>query len=1513
MAEELEVGVLLSATDEVSPALAQAAKSAQNFVQEMNKSSKALVTLGSMVGAAGFAMYKFGKQSFSAAARVSELKVSIDAIGEATGIGAKAINEAASNIAKQGIEMAAAQGIAIEYAQANLNMADAAKVARVAQDLAVISQRNSTDTAQLLTRAVRTGNSQLLKSAGISRMASEGYAMYAKEIGKTATTLTAAERQQAMINLILDEGKRVAGVYEASMTEAGKVLRSFPRLMNDMQVAVGTALLQGLGPLIKSSYDLTNAFSKTVKEGGALNPILTELGVAMKLVFQPISDGLKKLADFFTMLNRSKVAVDGLGQKLATAMPIIAALSTGLSALAGKQLLNALLPATKAITGFLNPLQIGIAVLVALTPRLRNALLQMVGAALQLVGPLARISEVLTNSIAGALDTVAPLLEGLAALMVGAFAIVGPVLKVIADLLVFLQKPIEFLIILWGVKWVASQLIAAKAALMTQMQLAALGTQTTVTGRAATFAVKSYTNFAFGLQTTGSVAKAFGGTMVAVGNTIKATMVSVMTTILPMLAITAALWAGMAIFNKIREADKAREAAVKGVTDALKQQIDALKTTNEALAEYLGNVENLQNALVNDSEASQEFIRVMHLQGVATKDALTELIAYKQDRVAYTAAQYKGITATYAEADALARYTLAAQGGVEMTAEAAAIFPRLTQEQFAVANAYRDTTAAMNAMDLAEALKKEREMLEIKSKDAALAYAAADAYIARAEARGVELSDLDREIETRRYAQIQLTKYAKVQEEVGNKTRATAVTTKSMIQRLKEITAAAADGKVKMEEMYDGMFGMNSIDLYKAQKQIYEVRTAVSTLSNKVKDSEGNFDSFKGAALDLANQVATNAAEMRNLEMSNEDIAGATNVLIGTFVEAGKKAGFTQEQINGVLESLGMLNGYRSVAMIEADISKFKAQLQVVLDALEAVGGGDPEMVRAAARLRQILNTLDAEAKAAAEAAEKFKGLNDATKKGSSATKEFTGRQKELRDQIVQTVQDAIEKETDKLQELRSKMEALKSALRSTIVESASLGNAFEFAKRKADEFNQKIDEAEQAQREYAQQVANSIRQTLSLSDAFGESQQSSQAVEAAWMNATEVANEYAAVQQELVENVAQQAALEKMLYGDGSRYARADVVKALTKTREDAIKIVERLVEAEENLGVAMDWVNQASAQQISFLDALRKRVADAKDFASVIGQLSSMGLNKDALDQIVSAGAVAGTQMAKELLSGGQTAISETNTLFTELADVAQQTGVSLGDTFYKVGSRVGLDFGSALMERAKMATDFAKKVEMLAAQGLSPENITMLLNAGLEAGTAMADELIKGGQAAIDNANQIHQSLTKLAEDLGVKLSGQFFDAGIAMGERIVAGLKEKLKEVEKALQRAKTISQLENLLEATRTKVGASTGAATVQAGPSMGQGMGIGTGWDWDKIPLVPFANGGIVKTPTLGIVGEAGPEAVIPLSQMGGMGNTYNITVNAGMGADGGQIGDDIVEALRKYERRNGTVPIKTL
>jgi phage-related protein len=74
-----------------------------------------------------------------------------------------------------------------------------------------------------------------------------------------------------------------------------------------------------------------------------------------------------------------------------------------------------------------------------------------------------------------------------------------------------------------------------------------------------------------------------------------------------------------------------------------------------------------------------------------------------------------------------------------------------------------------------------------------------------------------------------------------------------------------------------------------------------------------------------------------------------------------------------------------------------------------------------------------------------------------------------------------------------------------------------------------------------------------------------------------------------------------------------------------------------------------------------------------------------------------------------------------------------------------------------------------------------------------------------------------------------------------------------------------------------------------------------------SLPRVALAEGGIVTGPMNALIGEAGPEAVIPLNKMP-KGNTYNITVNAGVGTNGSQVGEQIVNLIRRYEKTSGPV-----
>lgn len=91
-----------------------------------------------------------------------------------------------------------------------------------------------------------------------------------------------------------------------------------------------------------------------------------------------------------------------------------------------------------------------------------------------------------------------------------------------------------------------------------------------------------------------------------------------------------------------------------------------------------------------------------------------------------------------------------------------------------------------------------------------------------------------------------------------------------------------------------------------------------------------------------------------------------------------------------------------------------------------------------------------------------------------------------------------------------------------------------------------------------------------------------------------------------------------------------------------------------------------------------------------------------------------------------------------------------------------------------------------------------------------------------------------------------------------------------------------------------------------SGRSTGFQRGAREGVRGDYV-VTPFAEGGIVMRPHLGLVGEAGPEAIIPLDRAGKLGATYNITVQAGVG-DPVRIGEEVVTAIKRYERASGPV-----
>ena len=1555
MAEDIQVVATLRAIDQgFTKAFQNASASASALQGQVGGVNKSLVAAGAIIGGAGFALYKMGKDSFDAAARVSELNVAIGAIGKSTGIGAENIRKAAKAVRDNGIEMAAAQQMAIEFAQGNINMAQAADVARVAQDLAVISQKNSTDTATILTRAIKTGNSMLLKSAGVSRQASEGYNDYAREIGKTANTLNAMERQQAIVNLILDEGKKVAGVYEAAMQEPGKVIRSFPRILNDMQIAFGSALLTGFGPMIKAAYDLTSAFSKTLREGGALYPVIQQVTIVLKALFTPFAEGLKSLTGFVKGLKASEDAFAGVGKKVAKLTPMILAVATGLSTLAGKSLLSAV--GLGKFATALNPLMAGIVVLVALNPKLRESFARLADAIMPLIPMFMSIGSSIASAAQVVIDNVASIVDVFTGPLVGVVSLVANGFKLIAGAMIAMGPVLEVLIVLMGVKFVASMIMAKIAAAQTAVALGtASGAQMFF---ARTTAVTTAAIDMFAMRATfGASAMGVFKMMVVQGfAAIKGAVLSFMSTMGPMLAMTAVLYGVMKVFQAYSDRNKQVEERSKELTVAIKEQIVALGKNKDALVAFLSSTDAVSKMLTTTGEDGEKLTSALHFLNKETSDALPVLTAMKDDL--YGTVQAMAAANGASEKDAKTIAYLVSEyddlgtilGSVpEGYAEMATQLEELNDqaEKTSMQDFINAQLGAIISLGKEEAqiVKTAREMAE---KDRITKGAAkTDAYY------HAILEDVT----------TKLGQMADVTKDVAVSGSKAALATKSMVQRLQELKAAADDGKFSVEEMLKAMYGIEAFEGVTAAKQFMGMREAMTDLIGAVDNSKGSFDALTKSGFSLFEQIGANAAGMRNLGKSEEEVQAMQTILIGSFIDAAKKAGFTDEKVNELMGTLGLLGKMRTVVTIDADISAVFAKLALLAAAMKATmaagGGLDRSQMRQFEALEVTIVALRKESEALKTLGKSFVPVINLTKQNEAANKALEKAKAKLIKQIEEKFNKAIDAETAKLDILKGKLEAMTSAVNDAMKGGYNFANALTVAQTAADEYNEKLQELRDNQIAYGESVTSAISDVLSMGDALSKQ--------------AEAADDLKQAQEDMVSVQAEVNELTQAFDEAVAAYATARGRKARREALEDIQKAAMDLVPAQEKLAEATTKTNEAQEKQISFLGQLRKQFEQAKSFAGQLQQLIDAGLSKEAMQQIVEAGAVTGSQMAKELIDGGSDAIKETNQLFKDIGVMAKKTGANLADGFFSIGENVGADFIAALASQAEKAKVFADKVKQLVKMGLSPAAIQEVLSAGVEAGTQIAQALIDGGTDAINQSNAIIKELDALATDLNKLLNDKFFAVGISLGEQIVAGLKKalenfqdlapdmSLEDLKKTLEETdKTIATIiekyqpvvpvEPVVQIPQTGQLPETAvirdivanqlanlapAAAVQGitpealldqlnerrgfvpsydlGGGGGGGGGIGGGFN----EMFAYAKGGVAQTPQLAMIAEKGPEAVLPMDLLRNMGGSatptsINLTVNAGVGTDGRTVGDAIVNELVKWTRRNGNLPVTT-
>ena len=234
-----------------------AAKETSKDLLGLEKLAKKVTVSFLAMGAA-----KVIKSSTMLAARVETLGVVTKTLGANVNMTEREVRTLERAIVSQGITLQASRQSIAMMIQANVDLAHATDLARLAQNTAVIANLNSSEAFEQLVYVLQTGNVRMARTLGLNVQFGQAQDKLAKELGKTTAALTEQEIMQARTNAVMEAGERIANVYEDAMGTAGKTILSMERPLEELSRIFGEAFLPALEPTVTGLYNLLTGLTK---------------------------------------------------------------------------------------------------------------------------------------------------------------------------------------------------------------------------------------------------------------------------------------------------------------------------------------------------------------------------------------------------------------------------------------------------------------------------------------------------------------------------------------------------------------------------------------------------------------------------------------------------------------------------------------------------------------------------------------------------------------------------------------------------------------------------------------------------------------------------------------------------------------------------------------------------------------------------------------------------------------------------------------------------------------------------------------------------------------------------------------------------------------------------------------------------------------------------------------------------------------------------------------------------
>lgn len=234
------------------------------------------------------------------------------------------------------------------------------------------------------------------------------------------------------------------------------------------------------------------------------------------------------------------------------------------------------------------------------------------------------------------------------------------------------------------------------------------------------------------------------------------------------------------------------------------------------------------------------------------------------------------------------------------------------------------------------------------------------------------------------------------------------------------------------------------------------------------------------------------------------------------------------------------------------------------------------------------------------------------------------------------------------------------------------------------------------------------------------------------------------------------------------------------------------------------------------------------------------------------------------------------------------------------------------------------FAAQLNQLKKMGLNKDLFKQIVDAGVEAGGATAAGIIEGGQDSVTELNSIFAELNTVGDAVAETTTVVMFNNGVDVMGGFINGMKAQAEALAATAATLATTfadafgtalkSALEIAIDDAKKALAAAIAAINAEIAAAKAELLRIQGEITKISAPVVA------VPIPVDNAPIQFDPGDFIPVGRgAGALGfkggsstvdgrSTINLTVNAGLGTNGAQLGGQIVELIKKYEKSSGAV-----